>query len=147
MNKMYKISKYISYNEATRSQTAVRHGLDNTPNEEQLQNMIAVATEVFDKVRENFGVPLYVSSFFRSYEVNRKARGSRTSQHMTGEAIDIDCDVYGGVRNIEVLNWIRENLDFDQLIAEYPDKNGNPSWVHVSYSTKRKNRKQVFSIG
>lgn len=142
---MEKISKYISYAEAVKSQTAERYGLDNTPNDVQLNNMVNVATFVFDNVREYFGVPLYVSSFFRSKEVNEKAGGSKTSQHMTGEAIDIDADVYGGVKNSEIFDYIKNNLDFDQLIWEYGNSK-EPAWVHVSYRTNGHNRRQIIKI-
>lgn len=143
---MEKISKYISYAEAVKSQTAERFGLDNTPNDIELNNMVNVATFIFDDVREHFGVPLYVSSFFRSKKVNEAAGGSKTSQHMTGEAIDIDADVYGGVKNSEIFDYIKNNLEFDQLIAEMVDNKSNIGWVHVSYKVKGNNRRQVLVL-
>lgn len=140
-----KISKYISYAEAVKSQVAERYGLNNTPNEEQLANMKNVG-EMFDLIREHFNVPLYVSSFFRSKEVNTKAGGSKTSQHMTGEAIDIDCDVYGGIKNSELFKFIKDNCTFDQLIWEYGDSN-EPAWVHFSLKRNLKeNRGQIIKI-
>lgn len=139
-----KISKYLTLEEAIKSPTAIRLGITNDPNEDQLINMEYVANEIFDKVREFVGGPLHATSFFRSKELNDAVPGSSaTSQHMTGEAIDIDCDTYGFGTNAEVFNFIRTTLDFDQVINEYPDEFGNPSWVHVS-KTMGKNRKQVL---
>jgi zinc D-Ala-D-Ala carboxypeptidase len=130
---MEKISKYLSYKEAIKSPTALRLGIENEPNPEQLENMKYVAKEIFDPVREFIGGPLAATSFFRSKELNDAVPGSsKTSQHMSGEAVDLDTDVYGVGRNIDVFNYIRNNLIFDQVINEYPDKFGNPSWVHVS---------------
>lgn len=139
---MERISKYISYAEATKSNTAIKYGIDNTPNEEQLKAMKVVASEVFDKVRERFGVPIAVTSFLRSEKLNRKVGGSKTSQHVKGQAIDIDADVFGGVTNKQIYDFIRDNLDYDQLINEF-----NYSWIHVSYVSKEKNRnKQLAAV-
>lgn len=138
------ISKYLTFEEAIKSPTAKRLGIDNEPNPEQLGNMKYVAKEIFDPVREFVGGPLLASSFFRSEKLNDAIPGSsKTSQHMTGEAIDIDCDGYQYGSNLAVFDFIRNNLIFDQVINEYPDKFGMPSWIHVS---KRKigNRGQVL---
>lgn len=141
---MVKISKYLTYDEAIKSPTALRLGISNEPNPQQLENMKYVATEVFDKVRDFVGGPLHASSFFRSKELNDAVPGSsKTSQHMTGEAIDIDADTFRNGTNLEIFDFIRTNLIFDQVINEYPDKFGNPSWVHVSKS-KTGNRGQVL---
>jgi len=137
-----RISKYISYAEATKSNTAIKYGIDNKPNEHQLKAMKMVASNVFDKVREHFGVPIYVSSFFRSKLLNTKIGGSKSSDHIDGEAIDIDADVFGGVTNKEIFDYIKENLEFDKLIWEFGDDD-NPSWVHVSYVSGN-NRKIVM---
>ena len=138
------ISKYINYEEATKSQTATRLGIKNEPNAQQLEAMKYVAVNVFDKVREFVGGPLHASSFFRSEKLNAAIGGSsKTSQHMKGEAIDIDCDTFGHGTNQDVFNYIRVNLEYDQVIGEYPDANGKWSWVHVSLK-KSGNRKQVL---
>jgi hypothetical protein len=141
-----KLSKYITLAEATKSQTAVRRGIDNTPNEEQLENMKHVATNIFDKVREFVGGPLNASSFFRSKALNNAIGGSSaTSQHMKGEAIDIDCDTFGNGTNVAVFEYIINNLEWDQCIAEYPTPDGNFAWVHVSLvRPPKKNRRQVL---
>jgi zinc D-Ala-D-Ala carboxypeptidase len=138
------ISKYITYEEAIKSPTAKRLGIENEPTPEQLENMKHVATEIFDPVREFVGGPLLASSFFRSKELNDAVPGSSaTSQHMTGEAIDIDCDGYQYGSNLAVFDFIRKGLIFDQVISEYPDRFGIPSWVHVS-KKKEGNRGQVL---
>lgn len=145
MNPTDRISKYLTYREATKSQNAERKGIQNIPNEVQIEAMKYVAVNVFDHVREFVGGPLHASSFFRSPDLNLAIGGSKTSQHMKGEAIDIDCDTFGHGTNLKVFNFIREHLPFDQLIAEYPDKEGNPSWVHVSLvKDPKKNRRQVL---
>jgi zinc D-Ala-D-Ala carboxypeptidase len=89
------------------------------------------------------GAPIYVSSFFRSAQVNKAVGGSMTSQHCKGEAIDIDCDVYGNGTNKEVFEYIKNHLPFDQLIWEF-GTDENPAWVHVSLRRDNKNRKQVL---
>src|SRR5690606_41828148 len=138
------ISKYITYKEATKSQTATRLGIDNKPTEDHLAAMKHVASEVFDKVRAHFGVPLGVSSFYRGPELNKAIGGSKTSQHMKGEAIDIDADMYGGVTNKEIFDYIRENLTVDQMIWEF-GTDDDPAWVHVSLRRDGKKRGQILT--
>lgn len=140
---MIKLSEHISYKEATRSETAIRYGLDNTPDEETLSNMMLLAEKVFEPARKHFEVPLYISSFYRSLEVNAKIGGSPTSQHCFGKAIDIDCDVFGEITNLQLLYWIKDNLEFDQLIWEFDNPDGSPAWVHVSYN-KDNNRNECL---
>jgi len=136
------VSKNISYKEATHSTTAKRLGIDNTPDAEQFSNMIYVAENVFQPVREHFGVPIYVSSFFRSEALNSAIRGSSSSTHMKGEAMDLDADVFGKVTNAEIFHYIKDNLEFDQLIWEFGTED-EPAWVHVSLS-KGNNRNQIL---
>lgn len=139
------ISEFISFEEATKSPTALRLGIDNEPDTEQLENMRYVAQKVFDPVRKFVGGPLLASSFFRSKELNDAVPGSsKTSQHMTGEAIDIDADAYQYGTNLAIFEFIKNNLEFDQLIGEYPDKFGAFSWVHVSLKRLGKNRKEIL---
>ena len=136
------VSKNISYAEATRSDTAKRLGIDNTPDAEQLENMKRVAENVFQPLREHFGCPIYVSSFFRSEALNRAIGGSSSSTHMKGEAMDLDADVYGKISNGVIFHYIKDNLEFDQLIWEFGDGK-NPDWVHVSLS-RNNNRNQIL---
>lgn len=137
-----KVSKYISIAEATKSQTAERLGIDNTPGYEELEAMRFVATEYFDPVREHVGGPLAVSSFFRCEALNKAIGGSATSDHVFGRAIDIDADMYGNGTNKQVFDFIRAKGGFDQLIWEFGTKS-NPAWVHVG-KRKSGNRGQVL---
>jgi zinc D-Ala-D-Ala carboxypeptidase len=137
-----KLSKNLTLKEVTKSDTANRLGIDNTPEEFDIKNLRAIAEEVFQPLRDHFGVPLFVSSGFRSKKLNKAIGGSKYSQHMVGEALDIDADVYGRVTNRELFMFIKENLIFDQLIWEFGDDD-TPNWVHVSYKEKGQNRKQV----
>lgn len=138
-----KISEHISYKEATRSVTALRLGIDNTPNEYQLQNMEIVAKNVFEPLRKAVGGAIKINSFFRCEDLNKAIGGSSRSQHCQGRAIDID-DNYGYMSNNDMYKYIKKNLDFDQLIFEFPDDNGNASWIHVSYVDADSNRKRCL---
>ena len=136
------ISKHISYKESVYSNTAIRRGINNTPNNEQLANMELVAEKVFEPVREWVGGPIKVNSFFRSPDLNKAIGGSTKSQHCKGQAIDID-DTFNTATNAEMYHWIKDNLDFDQMIWEFGDDN-NPAWVHVSYVSPEKNRNRCL---
>ena len=138
---MKKISKHISYKEGTYSQTALRRNLDNTPNEEQLKCMKGVAENLFEPLREWVGGPIKINSFFRGEPVNTAIGGSTRSQHMKGQAIDID-DTFGHKTNAEMYHYIKDNLDFDQMIWEFGDDK-NPNWVHISWVSHRPNRKKL----
>jgi len=138
-----KISEHISYKEATRSVTALRLGIDNTPNEYQLQNMEIIAKNVFEPLRKAVGGAIKINSFFRCEDLNKAIGGSSRSQHCQGRAIDVD-DNYGHMSNNDMYKYIKENLDFDQLIFEFPDENGNASWIHVSYVDADTNRKRCL---
>ena len=134
------ISDHISYKAGVHSNTALRKGIDNTPNDEQLDNMELLAEEVFEPLRIYVGGPIKINSFFRSPELNTIIGGSRTSQHCKGQAMDID-DTFGLMTNADMYYWIKENLDFDQMIWEFGDDE-NPAWVHVSYVSPLKNRRR-----
>lgn len=146
------LSKYTTLAEATKSDTASRYGISNQPNATQLEAMKYIALHGFDPVREFVGGKLGYNSFFRSDELNKKIGGAvdkdgnSTSQHCKGEAIDLDCDLFGGKTNTEIFDWISTHLDFDQLIAEVPDGKGNYGWIHMSMVNPavkgRPNRKQ-----
>lgn len=142
---MYKISKNITYLEAINSHTAREMGIDNVPSPEHLASMIITARMVFQPIRDHFNVPIRVNSFYRNPVVNRLIGGSATSDHMTGRAIDLMAIDGTGITNMDIFNWSKENLDFDQLINEHPDMDGVPSWVHISYR-ENGNRNQVFTI-
>lgn len=138
------LSKHLSLVEVTRSETAKRKGISNQPIPEHLENFKKLAENVFEPIREHFAVPIHISSGYRSSALNRAIGGSLTSQHCSGEAIDIDMDGSSdGVSNVDVFNYIKENINFDQLIWEFGD-NSAPDWVHVSYSASGKQRKQIL---
>ena len=136
------ISKHISKKEGVYSITATRRGIDNTPNEEQLENMKLLAEKVFEPLRIHAGGPIKINSFFRSPDLNKAIGGSSKSQHCKGQAIDID-DAYNKMTNADMYHWIKENLDFDQMIWEFGDDD-NPNWVHVSYVSPEKNRNRCL---
>lgn len=138
------LSKHLSLAEVTRSDSAKRKGISNQPTAEHLENFKKLAEKVFEPIRIHFAVPIHISSGYRSKELNAAIGGSLTSQHCQGEAIDIDMDgSASGVSNADVFNYIKNNLEFDQLIWEFgTDK--NPDWVHVSYESSGKQRKQIL---
>jgi hypothetical protein len=136
------ISKHVSYKEGVYSNTAIRRGIDNTPNDEQLNNMELVANEVFEPLRAWVDGPIKINSFFRSPDLNTAIGGSHKSQHCKGQAMDID-DVFNKATNAEMYHFIKENLDFDQIIWEFGNDD-NPDWVHVSYVSEEKNRRRCL---
>jgi zinc D-Ala-D-Ala carboxypeptidase len=136
-----KISTHLNLAEVTRSDSAKRHGIDNTPTAEHLENFKLLAEKVFEPIRLHFKEPIFISSGYRSKALNDFIGGSASSQHCKGQAIDIDMDgSKGGVTNKMVFDFIKSRLDFDQLIWEF-GTDANPDWVHVSYA-KTGNRKQ-----
>jgi hypothetical protein len=135
---MKRISKHISYKEAVGSNYAKQKGIKNKPNEEQVENMKLLAEEVFEPLREWVDAPIKVNSMFRSLELNTALKGSKTSSHMKGEAMDITS--MGGKSNLEMFHYIKDNLCFDQLIWEFGKE---PKWLHVSFN-KDNNRQQVL---
>ena len=137
-----KLSKNLSLKEAIKSNTATRLGISNMPEQWEINNLRAVAENVFQPVRDHFGVPIGVSSGYRSKALNKAIGGSKYSQHMIGEALDIDADIYGGVTNAEIFNYIKNNLEWDQMIWEFGDDD-EPNWIHVSYKEAGRNRKQL----
>ena len=138
---MERFSKHVSWKEGTHSNTALRRGLDNTPNEDQIKCMKEIAEDLFEPLREWVGGPIKINSFFRGEPVNTAIGGSTRSQHMKGQALDLE-DTFGHKTNAEMYHYIKDNLDFDQLIWEFGDDK-NPNWIHVSYVTHRPNRKKL----
>ncbi len=139
---MEKISKHVSYKEGVYSRTAQRLGLKNEPTEDHLINMRVIAEKVFEPLRVHVNGPIKINSFYRGPELNKAIGGSSKSQHCNGQAIDID-DTFGHATNAEMYNFIKENLNFDQMIWEFgTDK--NPNWVHVSYVSEDKNRNRCL---
>jgi len=126
-----RISDHVSYKEAIRSNTAKRKGIDNTPTAMHRVQMMNIANEVFEPLREWVGGPIKINSFYRSPKLNKAIGGSTKSQHCNGQAMDID-DTFGKKSNAQMYGWIKDNLDFDQMIWEFGDDD-NPDWVHISY--------------
>lgn len=135
------LTDHVSLKEATRSNTAERMGIHNFPDSDTLLTMKITAEHIFEPLREKMNEPIYISSFYRSPELNKAIGGSSKSQHCLGEAIDID-DVYSKSSNADFFYYIKDKLEFDQLIWEFGD-DYNPAWVHVSYSLGN-NRMRVF---
>jgi zinc D-Ala-D-Ala carboxypeptidase len=139
-----KLSEHLDLAEVTRSDSAKRKGISNMPTPEHLENFKKLALNIFEPIRKHFGVPIIISSGYRSKALNTAIGGSLTSQHCTGEAIDIDMDgTANGVTNKMVFEYIKANLNFDQLIWEFGTKDA-PDWVHVSFESTGKQRKQIL---
>lgn len=134
------LSKTVQLSESTRSDTAIRLNLDNTPPPEVLERMKVTATRIVDPVRNRFP-NVRINSFYRSPSLNRKLKGAKNSQHVTGEAVDLDTP--DNVDNVAIFNFIKDQLVFDQVIGEYPDANGVFQWTHASIREKD-NRGQVL---
>lgn len=142
-NEVTDICKYLSYKEATYSESALRLNIPNIPNADQILNMRYVGTEVFDPVREFVGGSLAASSFFRCKTLNKAIGGSTTSFHCFGQAIDIDADTFGNGTNSSIFLYILDNLPFTELIYEYPDQDFEAAWVHVALAHGREGEKKV----
>jgi hypothetical protein len=145
------LSKNLALAEVTRSETAKRKGISNMPAPEHIENFKKLAENVFQPIRDHFGCPIHISSGYRSEALNKAIGGAGkmvngkyvpSSQHCTGEAIDIDMDGTS-ITNKQVFDYIKDNLNFDQLIWEF-GTDANPDWVHVSYESTGKQRKQIL---
>lgn len=137
-----KLSEHLELSEVIRSESAKRRGINNMPTDEHIKNLKLLAENIFEPIRANFRQPIRISSGYRSQSLNAAIGGAINSQHSTGEAIDIDMDGTD-VGNKEIFNFIKGKLSFDQLIHEF-GTDENPDWVHVSFSSNGKQRKQVL---
>lgn len=135
------LSEHFSLSELTKSDTAIRKGIDNTPNDQEVENLILLCNEILEPVREHYGIPFAPNSGFRCLDLNRAIGSSDKSQHVYGKAVDFEIP---GLDNKEVALWVMENCDFDQLILEFY-KEGEPSsgWVHCSYDVDKEHRKSA----
>jgi zinc D-Ala-D-Ala carboxypeptidase len=132
-----KLSEHLDLVEVTRSEYAKRNGINNMPNPEYTENLIELAQKIFEPIRKHFNKPIHISSGFRSKILNERIGGSKNSQHTKGEALDID---QGNRKdNMEIFEFIKNNLPFDQLINEF-----GYDWVHVSYNTDGRQRGEVL---
>ena len=136
-----KLSKNFALKELTKSQTAIRMGIQNAPNTEQLINLTVLAQQVLQPCRDKFGT-ISINSGLRVLELNRAIGSGDKSQHTKGEASDFEAF---SVSNREMAKWIKDNLDFDQLILEYPGPDPRDGWVHCSYKRAGSNRKQILT--
>tara|TARA_R100001377_G_scaffold65402_1_gene40797 strand:+ start:39 stop:500 length:462 start_codon:yes stop_codon:yes gene_type:complete len=139
---MKKISKHVSYREGMYSRTAERLGIQNDPTEDHLTNMEITAEKLFEPLRDHVGAPVKINSFYRGPKLNKAIGGSKKSQHMSGQAMDID-DTFGHMSNADMYYWIKDNLSFDQIIWEFGTSE-NPNWLHVSYVSEEDNRNRCL---
>ena len=137
------LSEHFNLKEFTKSETAIRKRIDNTPNSVHATNLKAVCEKILEPVRKHFGKPVRINSGYRGPALNAAVGGSSKSQHCNGEAVDFEID---GLPNPELAKWVSENCDFDQIILEFydPKEGPNSGWVHASYSAG-KNRKQKLT--
>ena len=139
-----KLSKNFTLNEMTKSQTALRRGIDNKPENDEIDNLRLLCEYVLQPVREHFAKPVSINSGFRSKELNKAIGGSTTSDHCKGMAADIEI---AGIDNSVIAEWIEENCDFRQLILEfYTPGVGDSGWVHVSYNSDDNEKKVMTAL-
>jgi hypothetical protein len=135
------LSENFNLDELTKSQEAIRLGIENEPNDEQVGNLILLCKNILQPIRNHFKMPVSVSSGFRSVALCEAIGSSAKSQHTKGQAADFEIF---GVHNKEVSDWIVKNLDYDQCILEFWNPNDpNSGWVHCSYNDNG-NRKQYL---
>ena len=134
------LSFNFSLRELTRSQTAIRKGIKNEPNQEQLMNLVALTVKILQPCRDKFG-PISINSGLRVLELNRAIGSGDKSQHTKGQAADFEAF---SISNTELAKWIKDNRCFDQLVLEYPGKDPRDGWVHCSYN-RLGNRGQVLT--
>jgi hypothetical protein len=135
------LSANFTLKELTKSDTATRLGLDNTPDDEALENLKTLCEKVLQPVREHYGKSVSVNSAYRSPESNAAVNGSKSSDHCKGMAADIEIV---GVANADLAQWIMDNLEYTQLILEFytpgiPDS----GWVHVSYDPNNLKKQEL----
>lgn len=137
------LSENLTLAEVTKSDIAIKNGIDNTPHGEHLDNLMEIAQKVYDPLFDHFGVRIPIPSGYRSPALNKKIGGAVNSQHCKGQALDLDVDGVKGVENRDLFQFIAENITFDQLIWEY-GTSMNPDWVHVSYKKDGANRGEML---
>ena len=137
------LSYHLTLEEATKSATAIRKGIYNLPADEHLAALVNTANKVFEPIRNHFNVPIGISSGYRSDALNEAIGGSKRSQHSKGEALDIDADIYGGITNKQIFDFVKDNMEFNQLIWEFGTDN-EPNWVHVGLKHFGTQRNQIL---
>ena len=137
-----RLSKNFSLKELIKSETATRKGINNNPNEDNIENLQRLCDHVLQPVRDHFGKVVTVSSGYRSPDLCEAIGSSKNSQHAKGQAVDFE--VFG-LSNAELVKWISENCEFDQMILEFHNLDEpNSGWVHCSYRADGENRKQIL---
>lgn len=140
------LTEHFTLEELSKSSTAMRLGISNTPGKDIIANLKALCENILEPLRAAWGAPIIVSSGYRSPKVNKAVGGSSTSEHMTGHAADIRTVSDSPEDNRLLLKLLLSlNLPFRQLINEYPDKNGAPNWIHVSYNPGHPNQKSMLT--
>ena len=137
------LSPHFTLEEMVKSQTALRKGLDNNPDADQLEAMVDLCEYVLEPIRKHWNRPVIVSSGFRALAVNKAIGSKDTSQHAKGEAADIEIP---GVDNLDLYHWIGQSVEFDQLILEFYSGEPASGWVHVSYVSRETNRRERLRI-
>ena len=141
---MTQLSENFTLKELTKSDTATRLDLDNTPNEEQIESLRLLCENILQPVRDHFGKPVKISSGFRSPAVNQATGGSATSDHCKGQACDFEIE---GLSNPDVATWIMENLTYSQLILEfYVQGQPNSGWIHCSYNPEKLIKQELTAV-
>lgn len=136
-----RLTKNFHLSEFTKSQTASRFGLNNNPSEEVIQNLKLLCEKVLQPIRDEWQKPVIISSGYRSWSVNQRVGGSKNSQHLKGQAADLEIP---SIDNFTLAKWIEGNLNYDQLILEFYE-GGNSGWVHVGYSTRHINQELTIN--
>ena len=138
------LSKNFTLNELTKSETAIRLDIDNTPNDEQIESLRLLCENILQPVRDHFGKPVKISSGFRCPAVNQATGGSATSDHCKGQAVDFEID---GLPNPDVAQWIMDNLDYTQLILEfYTQGQPNSGWIHCSFDPSNLKNQELTAV-
>jgi hypothetical protein len=140
------LSKNFTLNELTKSETATRLDIDNTPNDEQIESLRLLCENILQPVRDHFGKPVKISSGFRCAELNSSPAvgGSKTSDHCKGQAVDFEID---GLPNPDVAQWIMDNLDYTQLILEfYTQGQPNSGWIHCSFDPSNLKNQELTAV-
>jgi len=138
------LSANFSLKELTKSDTATRLGIDNTPDDEAIDNLKTLCDKVLQPVRDHFGKTVTVNSGFRSSETNQATGGSKSSDHVKGQAADIEI---AGIANADLAQWIMDNLEYTQLILEfYTQGIPDSGWVHVSYDPNNLKKQELTAV-
>lgn len=139
---MRKLTDHLPLGEVIKSRKAEKLGFNNMPGKKHYENLIVLADLIFRPIREHFDEPIYISSGYRCKKLNKEIKGARNSQHCEGQALDFDQDNKNTkVQNADIFYFIKDHLDFDQLIWEFGDTS-NPSWVHVSYNNYKADQRR-----